>query len=270
MLTSIKKEFSNLQHGFGALSAGATGLEEEKIKLNQISCSLRVALPTLLLLSNLAFRGQSPYIGTTLGTATLMGTVLLSDKVGNESDPAIFGLQVGVSLSLLGSSLTQLSGTGLPFYLSLVTTVANGAMLFLAKEGVGALDQKKDGMTFVFHALFPLVWAGSNWAPALSSVALPIALAGGTFFDMAVSGKVESGKGIGVMFSSLGWLALGASLVGIVTSFSAFRESSGWITPVSYSSAFTLNLGLVLGALYLVGMVGKDPAAKAARKTESK
>lgn len=261
--TSIVKDYKNMFNGFKIFSAGR--VKENKINLNHISSALRTALPALLLLSNLAFRGQPSYIGTTAGTITLMGTVLLDNKIGNKDDPAIFGLQVGTSLCLLASSLTQLGGTGLPFYLSLITTVANGAMLFSSKEGFAEMQSSRDGSSSVLHALFPMVWSGlmlssqssNGWAPAAAALAQPLILGLGLLVDYNGNNRRDSQD----VASSVGWLCLGASLAGTVTSFMSLRESSGWIAPAAYGAALGFNLLTGVGALGLAGYIGKTTTA---------
>lgn len=182
LATSIAKDAKNIFNGFKIFSSGKAS--DQEAKLNHVSSALRTAFPAFLLLSNLAFRGVPSYIGTAAGTATLMGTVLLSDKMGDKKDPAIFGLQVGTSLSLFCSSLTQLGRTGLPFYLSLATSVASGAILFSAKEGFVETNSSKEWISAILHALFPMVWGGLTlasqssmvWAPAAAALAQPLIL----------------------------------------------------------------------------------------------
>lgn len=261
LATSIATDGQNILKGLKMFSAGAAS--EEKAQSNHISAALRTALPALLLLSNFAFRGLPSYIGTAAGTATLMGTVLLSSKIGNEKDSAIFGLQVGTALSLLYSSVTQLGGTGLSFYLSLATTVANGALLFSSKEGFAKIDDGKDGSSAVLHLLFPMVWGGltlasqssNGWAPAAAALAQPLLLGLGLLVDYNGNGR----KGATDVASSVGWLCLGASLVGTVTSFSGFRGSSGWIASTAYGTALGLNLLTALGIFVAAGQAGKSP-----------
>lgn len=229
---------------------------------NQKSCAFRVALPTLLLLSNIAFRGRPSYIGTTLGTALLSGTVLLSDKIVDKDDKAAFGLQTGMSFMLLASSLFQLGEAGLPFYLSMATTVINGA--FYAASTKAWIEQREDNDKVVsaLHALFPVVWGGLmlssqssySWMTALSSLSQPIVLGLALLGDYELQKHYDSKKDL---VSSFGWLCLGASLIGTVTSFLGSQQSSHWVGSVTYGSALGLNL-FTIGGISVAAYFAKN------------
>lgn len=253
---ATRETIKKIYEGFGLLSSA----DPKKKK----SCALRVAFPTFLLLSNIAFRGQPSYIGTTLGTALLSGTVFLSDKIGDESDRTIFGLQAGTSLILLASSLSQLSAAGLPFYLSMATTVANGAMFAASVKSGFELKEKRDKAASALHALFPVVWGGLmlssqssySWMPALSAIAQPIVLGVALLADYQLQDRYEKSGSTGPdsIVPSFGWLCLGASLVGTATSLLGNLQSSHWVNATNYGSALGLNLftmGWVCYAAYL-------------------
>lgn len=262
--------------GFGISSSGSVS-DQHGARLNQTSCALRATLPAFLLLSNVVFRGRPSYLGTTLGTAVLIGTACFSDKLGNKNDPAIFGLQAGTSLFLLSSSLSQLGSTGLPFYLSLATAVANGAIFAASAKAGSELNEEAHKATSGLHALFPIVWGGLmlssqssyGWVPAASALAQPLILGLGLLADFKLKDSYSDKMSLS---SSFAWLCLGASLIGTVTSFlSGVRASSDWLSSATYGAAIGLNLATSGALCFAAHMVGKvtDEAAKAA-KSETK
>lgn len=104
---SIAQELSNLRLGIERLSGGES-TDAREISLSRRSCALRVALPSLLLLSSFGLRNCPSYVGTGLAMGALGGTLLFADKIGPKKDQAILGLQAGLFTVLVFDSSNYL------------------------------------------------------------------------------------------------------------------------------------------------------------------
>lgn len=250
---SVLEGLSHVRRGIERLSAGDS-TDASEISLNRRSCALRVALPTLLLLSSLGLRSYPPYVTTTLGRVAFGGSLFFADRIGPKRDSAISGLQVGVALLLSVSSLVQLSMNwgkdAFAFYIPVGTLVVSSGFLIF-KETIPENLNVMDGVTWLSHLHFLLAFA----------FFLPPLVTGG-FEDLSLSTKLLTSSIALNLFPliefrlrakrelltqanfSSGWLIFGACLLGVVLSFAAFQESQallGQLVNLALFSAYAIG-----------------------------
>lgn len=263
--SSVIHGFTTLRRGIERLSTGDSQ-DLHEISLNRRSCALRVALPTLPLLSGLGLQSYPTYVATTLGTIALIGSLAAADKISLRGDHAIFGLQFGstifLSLSSLGQLLNSWGENHLSFYLPLATLAANYAFLFSSESSrnrIATLPMEAK-RSFGSHAFFPIsliAFAASQnpdygpipfeFAPFYSSIMFVSVC----FFEFTED-RAHSN-------ASSGWLLFGSCLAGIALSFAALQRSiiledavGQWINGVLFA-ACPIGAAVLLGVAQKVG-----------------
>lgn len=265
--SSVTEKLSNVRFGIERLSAGDR-YDPHEISLSRKSCALRVALPTLLLLSGLGLRNYPTYVATTLGTVALGGTVALADKMSLREDHALFGLQVGSGLALafcsLGETINSWGQNQLSFYLPLTTLVVNYALLFFTKAPFEQIQNlpMKERRSFASHLFFPLSLIA--FASLENSIYEPIPLEWAPLisaFPFIVASSIEFLEHEADSNTSSGWLAFGACLVGTGLSLFALQRSMDLKDSMAQWVNGTLLATCLFGMTALLWVAQREGAA---------